>query len=94
MAEAINCVNHAISGATTQNNQAQFDAMVDFTFNAGRGSFMSSTLLRLNNRGDHVGASAQFGLWVHAGGEVVAGLVRRRRDEAHLYSSGVLANAA
>jgi lysozyme len=67
--------------------QSQFDAMVDFCFNAGRGNFLQSTLLRKLNSGDFAGAAAQFALWVHAGGEVVAGLVRRRKAEADLFTA-------
>jgi lysozyme len=67
-------------------NQTQFDALVDFTFNAGRGSLLNSTLLKLVNVSDFNGAAAQFGLWVLAGGEVVPGLVRRRKAEAALFT--------
>ena len=82
LADAVACVNRAVSGAMTQN---QFDAMVDFCFNAGRGNFLQSTLLRKVNLGDFAGAAMQFGLWVHAGGVVVPGLVRRRKAEAALF---------
>ena len=84
LAEAVACVNHAVQVAISQN---QFDAMVDFCFNAGRGNFVQSTLLRKVNSGDFQGAAAQFALWVHAGGEVVAGLVRRRNAEAALFTA-------
>lgn len=82
LADAVACVNCAVRVAITQN---QFDAMVDFCFNAGRGNFLQSTLLRKVNLKDFEGAAAQFGLWVHAGGEVVPGLVRRRKAEAVLF---------
>jgi lysozyme len=84
LADAIACVNHAVQSVISQN---QFDAMVDFCFNTGRGNFLQSTLLRKVNRGDFPGAVSQFGLWVYAGGEVVAGLVRRRKAEAELFTS-------
>ncbi len=80
--DAVACVNRKVMVAISQ---SQFDAMVDFCFNAGRGNFQQSTLLRKVNTGDFAGAAAQFGLWVHAGGEVVAGLVRRRKAEAALF---------
>jgi lysozyme len=83
LAEAIACVNRAVKTTISQN---QLDAMVDFCFNAGRGNFLQSTLLRKVNLRDFAGAATQFGLWVHAGGEVVAGLVRRRKAEAELFS--------
>ena len=82
VAEAVACVNHAVQPVISQN---QFDAMVDFCFNAGRGNFVQSTLLRKLNSGDFQGAAAQFALWVHAGGEVVAGLLRRRNAEAAMF---------
>jgi lysozyme len=84
LAEAVACVNHAVQVAISQD---QFDAMVDFCFNAGRGNFAQSTLLRKVNSRDFGGAVAQFALWVHAGGEVVSGLVRRRNAEAALFTA-------
>jgi lysozyme len=84
LADAIACVNHAVQSVISQN---QFDAMVDFCFNAGRGNFLQSTLLRKVNRGDFPGAAAQFALWIHAGGEIMAGLVRRRKAEADLFAT-------
>ncbi len=66
--------------------QHQFDALVDFCFNTGRGSFSGSSLLRYVNQGEFDSAVVQFGLWVHAGGKVVPGLVRRRAAEAALFS--------
>jgi len=82
LADAVACVNRAVRVEITQN---QFDAMVDFCFNAGRGNFLQSTLLRKVNLEDFAGAAVQFGLWVHAGGEIVAGLMRRRKAEAVLF---------
>jgi lysozyme len=84
LAEAVACVNHAVQVPISQD---QFDAMVDFCFNAGRGNFAQSTLLRKVNSRDFGGAVAQFALWVHAGGEVVSGLVRRRNAEAALFTA-------
>ena len=46
LADAIACVNRAVKAEISQN---QFDAMVDFCFNAGRGNFVQSTLLRKVN---------------------------------------------
>ncbi len=88
LAEAVECVNRAVRVEITQN---QFDALVDFCFNAGRGNFLKSTLLRKVNRGDFVEAAMQFGLWVHAGGAVVPGLVRRRKAEAVLFAQPISA---
>jgi lysozyme len=84
LAEAVACVNRWVKSVISQ---SQFDAMVDFCFNTGRGNFVQSTLLRKVNSGDFAGAAAQFALWVHAGGEVVDGLVRRRKAEAELFGA-------
>ena len=83
LAAAVTCINRAVNVPIAQH---QLDALVDFCFNAGRGNLLSSTLLRLINLGDFTHAAAQFPLWVHAGGEVVPGLVRRRHAEAALFS--------
>lgn len=71
--------------------QGQFDALVDFCFNAGQGSLENSTLLRLVNLADFIGAAGQFALWVYAGGEVAPGLVARRKAEASMFRNGVAA---
>ena len=83
MAAAVDCVRRAVR---TKLTQGQFDALVDLCFNVGRGNFLGSTLLRSVNRGEFAAAAEQFGLWVHAGGSVVPGLVRRRAAEAALFS--------
>jgi len=82
IAASVACVNIAVNAAINQN---QFDALVDFCFNVGRGNFLQSTLLRNLNAGDFAGAVEQFGAWVYAGCEVVSGLVRRRQVEAALF---------
>lgn len=61
--------------------QREFDAMTDLAYNVGCGSFRSSTLLRLFNRGDRFGAADQFLRWNRAGGLILSGLTRRRRAE-------------
>ena len=67
--------------------QDQFDALTSFTFNLGAGALQSSTLLSKLNAGDYAGAQAEFGRFVHAGGRVLQGLVRRRAAEADLFGS-------
>jgi lysozyme len=44
--------------------QNQFDALVSFVFNVGAGAWKRSTMLKLLNAGDYVGASKQFDRWV------------------------------
>lgn len=65
--------------------QGQFDALVSFTYNVGEGNFTKSTLLRKLNAGDTAGAAEQFSRWVHAGGKVLPGLVKRRVAERALF---------
>ncbi|MGC0151058.1 lysozyme [Chromobacterium vaccinii] len=68
-------------------SQDQFDALVCFSYNLGLGNLQSSTLLRLLNTGDYAGAAAQFPRWNRAGGQVLAGLTRRRLAEQSLFQS-------
>lgn len=82
LSTAVACVNRAVTG---QISQQQFDALVDFCFNVGRGNFLQSSLLRKLNLGDHAGAAAQFLLWVNAGGKRVGGLTRRRQAEREMF---------
>jgi lysozyme len=75
-------VNHNIYVSMTQD---EFDALVDFVFNVGSGNFLGSGLLRLINAGLYRQAAAQFDLWDHSAGKVVAGLLRRRQAETNLF---------
>lgn len=69
-----------------QTSQKQFDALVSFHFNTG--AIGRATLTKLHCRGEFDLAAAEFGKWRYAGGRVLEGLVRRRREEAELYRSG------
>jgi lysozyme len=70
-------------------NQNQFDALVSFCFNLGVGSLKTSTLLEKLNRKDYLGASNEFLRWNKAGGQVLAGLTRRRQAEKELFNKAV-----
>ncbi len=67
--------------------QAQFDALVSFTYNLGASNLSSSTLLRLLNEGRPGEAAAEFDKWVLANGAPLPGLVRRRAAERALFES-------
>lgn len=67
--------------------QAQFDALVSFTFNLGAGALQRSTLRRKINRGEHKAVPAELLRWVWANGRKLPGLVRRRAAEGGLYQS-------
>lgn len=66
-------------------SQSEFDALVSFTFNLGINAFKHSTLKKKIEWGDRKGAADEFLKWVHAGGEVLPGLVTRRRAERELF---------
>src|ERR1700691_4811721 len=84
------CVNNSV---TLQLSQDEFDALVDFVFNLGVGAFQSSTLLIDLNSGNTTAAATQFDLWDHAGGAVVAGLLRRRQAETALFETDTSSTA-
>ena len=85
--DTVIAVNAMIPEGLSQN---QFDALVDFAYNAGTGALHGSTLLKLI-RADpkDQGITAAFELWdkIHVDGrlEVSDGLLKRRKAEAALY---------
>jgi len=81
---AVKAVNRLVTAPLTQE---EFDGLVDFTFNCGDSALAKSTLLRMLNAGDLKGAAEQMLLWNHAGGKVVAGLLRRRQAEQDLFKT-------
>lgn len=68
--------------------QAQFDALVSFTYNLGEGNLKSSTLLRVLNNGRYDLVPDQMLRWNKAGGKVLKGLTERRAAEATLFETG------
>jgi lysozyme len=66
-------------------SQNQFDAIVALGYNIGLHNLQSSTLLKLLNRGEYSKAAAEFGRWSHAAGQLMPGLVKRRRAEAEMF---------
>lgn len=85
VAWAVAFVNHIVKRADL--TQGEFDALVDFTFNLGSGNFCHSQLLSLVNQGNFQAAHDEFQKWDKAGGQVVAGLLRRRLAEADEFNS-------
>lgn len=66
----------------------QFSALVALAFNIGTHNFITSTLLKQINSGWALSeASEQFLRWNKAGGQVLAGLARRREAEKALFNS-------
>ncbi len=76
-------VAQALGNCTT--SQGQFDALVSFHYNTG--AIHRATLTRLHRQGEFTLAAEEFAKWKYAGGQVLKGLVRRRREEAKLYRS-------
>lgn len=66
----------------------KIDALVSFAFNVGLNAFAGSTLCRkVKANPDDKTIAEEFSRWVYAGGKKLAGLVRRRQEEARMYFS-------
>lgn len=85
--EDLRIAENAVNDQHLNINQNQFDALVSFTFNCGVGAFEKSTLLKKikANPYDKIGVAIEFGRWVHGGGKILPGLVKRRKNELALY---------
>lgn len=68
-------------------NQGRFDALVSFAFNVGVGNLQRSTIRMKANRKEWQAAGDAFLQWNKAGGKVLPGLDRRRKDERALFLS-------
>ena len=67
-------------------NKNQFSALVSFTYNVGVANLKKSTLLKkVNINPSDPTITDEFLKWNKAGGKVLAGLTRRREQEAKLY---------
>jgi lysozyme len=84
LGEYENAVNRYVSVFVNQN---EFDALVDFAYNAGAKNLLNSTLLKKLNAGDRKGAAKEFERWVYADGQILGGLVRRRMAERVLFET-------
>ena len=65
--------------------QHQFDALVCWTYNLGPNNLRNSTMLTVLNQGRLNDVSFEMQRWNKAGGEVLKGLVRRRKAESLLF---------
>lgn len=85
----------AVTRALTEPpTQAQFDALVSFSYNVGTAGMAGSTVVRLHNARDFAGAASAFDLWRKSRGKdgvlsVNPVLVARRDLEESLYRTGV-----
>ena len=73
---------------TVQPTQAEFDALVSFSFNLGLGTFQRSTVRSAFKRGDKERAGEVLLMYRRAGGKILQGLVRRRMAEYAMFMSG------
>jgi GH24 family phage-related lysozyme (muramidase) len=83
MGVAVREVNRDVSAPLTLD---QWAALGDFIYNVGAGNFRASTLLKKLNARDYAGAAAELDKWDHAGGRVLAGLLKRRQAETALFT--------
>lgn len=69
------------------NTQGKYDAVVSFIFNLGVGNFKRSTLYKhIRHHAPDKLIQAEFRRWVHSGGKVLPGLVKRREWEARRWA--------
>lgn len=80
------CINRVNSLVHVSLSDQQLSALVSFEYNTGH--LNGSTLLADLNDGDMSAASEQFDRWIHAGGKVDQGLVKRRSEEKQLFLEG------
>jgi hypothetical protein len=78
----------AVSLATPNATQEQFDAMTSLAYNIGTAGFAKSTVAARHNMGDFEGAAAAFLMWNKSQGKVLPVLERRRAQEAGVYLNG------
>lgn len=84
LATAAHCINITVHVTLTQH---EFDACVDLVYNIGCTRWLNSTARARLNAGDYSGASIAFEMWDRAGGNVMAGLLRRRKAEEALFDA-------
>lgn len=63
------------------------DALISFVFNLGIGRYRASTLRQCVNAQEWAMVKTELLKWDHAGGEVIAGLARRRQAESDLITA-------
>lgn len=83
-------INHH---SAVQLTQGQFDALVDFAYNLSYPALRGSTLWRMVQQNNTIGAALQFERWIYAKGKKVAGLLRRRRAEKLIFQGEAFESA-
>ena len=80
------CTEVADTLGAAPTTQGQFDALVSFHYNTG--AIRKATLTLLHRQGRFAEAAREFAKWIYNDGRPLAGLRRRREEEAALYLSG------
>ena len=84
-------VDAQFAKGTVQHTQAQYDAVISFTFNLGQQWINSNYKIYqyiLHGGYTEMEFVNTMGRWCNAGGSVLTGLARRRMDEANMYLNG------
>ena len=79
--------NNVVNSLKLSLTQGEHDGLVDFVFNVGAHAFLTSTMCVYLKQGNMTLAALEFEKWDHAGGLVVAGLLRRRTAEELMFTS-------
>lgn len=66
-------------------NEDQFSALVAWVYNLGPNNLKASTMLKVLNEGKYDEVPHQMQRWNKANGEILEGLVRRRKAESLLF---------
>lgn len=80
------CINENVHLPIMQN---EYDALCSLVFNIGCTAFKNSTLLRLVNDSNFDAAQHEFRRWNKQAGHELAGLTKRRAEEAKLFEGTV-----
>ncbi len=80
---------HQAVGNVDGLQQNQFDSLVSFAFNVGRGNLANSTLAQKIKNRDLAGAADEFSKWVYARAAKSQGLINRRAGEEALFRHGI-----
>lgn len=84
-------VDKELAKGTVQHTQAQYDALISFSYNLGQqwiSSKYETYRYILYGGCTEMELVNSFGSWCSAGGSVLSGLCRRRIDESNLYLNG------
>jgi lysozyme len=79
----IETVAKVLGAAPTTANQ--FDALVSFHYNTG--AIAQAALTKLHKQAKFAEAAKEFGKWINNAGKPMKGLIKRRAEEARLYST-------